>query len=222
VPIAFFDLDRTLIDVNSGFLWAQHERRAGHISRLQLARAALWLGLYQLAAIDIETAMNQALTHYRGVSSDDLDRRTRAWFDARVAGRMRPAARAAMAEHRRQGHPLVILTNSSWYQARIAAERWGFDGYLANRFPTDAGGRLTGRFEAPLCYGAGKVAHAERWAGERGDTIDDAYFYTDSYSDLPMLARVSRPRVVCPDPRLRRAARRRGWPILEWGPASAG
>jgi hypothetical protein len=81
---------------------------------------------------------------------------------------------------------------------------------------------VMGRFEAPLCYGAGKVAHAERWARERGDQIDDAYFYTDSYSDLPMLARVARPRVVCPDPRLRRAARRRGWPILEWGPAAKG
>ena len=26
---AFFDLDRTLIDANSGFLWALHERRQG-------------------------------------------------------------------------------------------------------------------------------------------------------------------------------------------------
>jgi phosphoserine phosphatase len=31
-----------------------------------------------------------------------------------------------------------------------------------------------------------------------------------------MLAKVGHPRVVCPDPRLYLAARRRGWPILAW------
>ena len=38
----------------------------------------------------------------------------------------------------------------------------------------------------------------------------------DSLSDLPMLERVGEPRVVASDPRLRREARRRGWPILQW------
>jgi HAD superfamily hydrolase (TIGR01490 family) len=216
MALAFFDLDRTLIDVNSGFLWAQHERRAGHITRSQLARATLWTALYHLAAIDIETAMQRALAHYRGVDSEALDLRTRTWFDSHVARRLRPGAAAAIERHRRAGDTLVILTNSSWYEARIAAERWGFDDYLANRFPLDPAGRLTGHFERPLCYGPGKVARAEAWAADRGGRLDDAWFYSDSYSDLPMLARVGRPRVVSPDPRLRLTALRRGWQILDW------
>jgi len=43
-----------------------------------------------------------------------------------------------------------------------------------------------------------------------------SYFYTDSYSDLAMLEAVEGPRVVNPDPRLRRFARRRGWPVELW------
>jgi phosphoserine phosphatase len=31
-----------------------------------------------------------------------------------------------------------------------------------------------------------------------------------------MLEVVARPRIVQPDPRLRRVAARRGWPILDW------
>ncbi|HEU5057955.1 MAG TPA: HAD family hydrolase, partial [Kofleriaceae bacterium] len=143
---AFFDLDRTLIDVNSGLLWAQHERRHGHISRSQMARAVFWTALYHLAAIDMETAVSRALDHYRGVDAADLDRRTRAWFEREVARRLRPLAAAAMAEHRARGDLLVILTNSSSYEARAAAERWGFDDFLANQFPTDTSGRLTGAF----------------------------------------------------------------------------
>ena len=214
--VAFFDLDRTLIDVNSGLLWARHERKNGHITRMQMARALFWTALYHVAAIDMETAINQALAHYRGVDSVHLDERTRAWFEREVAGRLRPKAATAMAEHRERGDALVILTNSSCYEARAAAERWGFDDYLANEFPTDPSGRLLGAFQPPLCYGAGKVKRAEAWAAERGADLAHSYFYSDSYSDLPMLKRVGEPRVVRPDPRLRVAARRLGWPILDW------
>lgn len=213
---AFFDLDLTLIDVNSGVLWAQHERRLGNISRWQLSRAILWHGLYRLAVIDMEAAIDQALRHYRGASAEGLDSRTRAWFRETIEPRVRPAAISALGEHRSGGHPLVLLTNSSAYQAAIAAETWGLDDYLANRLPTDSTGCLTGTFERPLCYGPGKVARAERWAAERGIDLSRSYFYTDSYSDLPMLERVGEPRVVSPDPRLRRVARRRGWKILDW------
>ena len=47
-------------------------------------------------------------------------------------------------------------------------------------------------------------------------TLDDAIFYSDSISDLPLLERVKQPIVVNPDPRLQRVARRRGWTILAW------
>jgi phosphoserine phosphatase len=68
----------------------------------------------------------------------------------------------------------------------------------------------------PFCYGPGKVQRAERWAAEHGVELEQSYFYTDSLSDLPMLERVGQPRIVNPDPRLRREANRRGWPILDW------
>jgi len=213
---AFFDLDRTLIDANSGLLWAVHERRARNISRLQMAKAVVWSALYHLSLIDIERALDQAVAHYRGTAWRELDRRTREWFAAEVEPRLRPGAASALAEHRQQGHQLVLLTNSSVFEARAALETWGLDGFLANDFPTDSSGMLLGTLARPLCYGAGKVAHAERWARERGVDLARSYFYTDSYSDVPMLRRVGQPRVVSPDPRLRRAAKRNGWEILSW------
>jgi phosphoserine phosphatase len=79
-----------------------------------------------------------------------------------------------------------------------------------------AQGRFTGRPIEPICYGAGKIVWAERFASERNVTLKDCAFYSDSYTDLPMLERVGRPVVVNPDPRLRRAAKQRGWPIENW------
>ncbi|MEL7370849.1 MAG: HAD-IB family hydrolase, partial [Myxococcota bacterium] len=40
---------------------------------------------------------------------------------------------------------------------------------------------------------------------------------TDSMSDLPMMEAVGHPVAVNPDPRLRRTAKDRGWPIVDWG-----
>ncbi len=81
------------------------------------------------------------------------------------------------------------------------------------------GGKFTGKAIVPLCYGRGKLVHAERFAAAQGISLGDSYFYTDSITDMPMLERVGNPRVVSPDPRLRREARQRGWQVWE---ASAG
>ena len=213
---AFFDLDGTLIAANSAMLWARHERRHGNIARKQLARAGLWSLLYRLSLIDIESAYSEATRHYRGQRFEDLQRRTETWFVAEVESRLRLQAQSAMDEHRRHGHPLVLLTSSSCFEATVAARVWAFDDWIANRFPTDDAGELDGTYERPLCYGVGKVTLAQRWAREHGVDLDRSFFYSDSYSDLPMLERVGQPRVVAPDPRLRAAALFRGWPLLHW------
>lgn len=215
-PLAFFDLDRTLVAENTGRLWVEHERREGNISALQAARAMLWLGLYHVSLIDLDRAYSQALAHYRGVPDAALRERTQRWFHSAVAHRLQPGARAALDWHRSQGHRCVMLTNSSPYQAAVATAHWGLDGWVSNRFLADGDGLLTGEIERPICYGAGKTARAERWAAEHGGSVAESWFYTDSLSDLAMLEQVARPRIVQPDPRLRRVAERRGWPILDW------
>lgn len=215
--VAFFDLDKTLIDAISGISFARFELREGRLGRINVAQTVLWGMLYHVQLMDIERAFARALAHYRGVPERVLLERTRRWFDADVPAMLRPGGLPALAWHRREGHRLVLLTNSSSYLADIACEAWQMDDWLSNHFEVDDRGCLTGGFERPLCYGQGKVARAERWAAEVGLNIDDAFFYSDSYSDLPMLERVAHPRLVSPDPRLRRIARKRGWPILDWG-----
>jgi len=213
---AFFDLDRTLLDMNSSTLWAKHELLRRSISVRQFSRVLVWNVLYHLSLIDIESAFREAVGHYRGRLYDDLDEETRDWFARDVAHHLRPGAGRALREHRERGHHLVLLTSASAFAARAARDTWRLDDYLSNDFPTDGTGRLDGTFVPPLCHGPGKVARARTWASERGVDLAACYFYTDSYSDAPMLRAVGNPRVVSPDPRLSREARQRSWPILQW------
>lgn len=213
---AFYDLDRTLVRFNSGWLYAKYEREHGRVSRLMMARAAFALARYHLSLIDIERAYRRVLAQYKGMPDRVITERTNTWFLRDVTHALEPGAVKALAMHKGDGLPNVLLTNSSCYVARIAAQEWELDGWLANVFELGSDGNLTGGFEAPLCHGHGKVVRAQAWASEHGVTLDKSWFYTDSYSDVPMLEAVAFPRIVNPDPRLKRYAAKRNWPVLDW------
>jgi HAD superfamily hydrolase (TIGR01490 family) len=212
---AFFDLDRTLLAVNSGRLWVESERRSGRISREQLGWAMLYLAGYKLGLVDMERAMEQAVRTLTGMAEGTLRSRTHAWYDAHVKHHAAPGAFRAIARHRERAHALVLLTSSSVYESERALEHFGLDVALCTRFQV-RDGLFTGSLERPLCYGPGKVELAEAHARAHGIDLDESYFYTDSITDRPMLERVGHPRVVHPDPRLRLLSLKRGWPVLDW------
>ncbi len=75
-------------------------------------------------------------------------------------------------------------------------------------------GRVTGGVRA--CYGPGKLEAAQRYVGETGATLNDAYFYSDSQEDLPLLEGVGNPVVVNGKAKLVKIGTGRGWPTLEF------
>jgi HAD superfamily hydrolase (TIGR01490 family) len=218
MAIAFFDLDRTLIAHNSGLQYAQFERREGRITRTQLVRATLWTLGYHLSVIDMQRAYEAALAHYRGTPAHEIEARTRRWFEHEVRPRLLRQALDALRWHRDRGDRLVLLSNTSNFQATVATERWGFDDWIANHLLCDDTGALTGSLEAPMCHGEGKVVRAHAWLDAHDARDEETWFYTDSYSDVPGLHAVDHPIVVHPDPRLARYAARQGWAVHDWRP----
>ena len=212
---AFFDLDRTLLTVNSAALWIRRERRLGRVTLGQLTRAALYMASYKLGVLEIDKAMDEAAATIRGESNASLRHRTEAWWAEEVAQHAAPGAQAVLNYHRAAGRPLVLLTSSTPWAGDCAQRQFGLDHVLCTRFEMEDE-RATGRVLRPVCYGEGKVAAAEAFAADHGINLSASAFYTDSYTDLPMLLRVARPFVVHPDFRLAREARRRDWPVLDW------
>ena len=221
---AFFDLDGTLLIVNSARLWIRRERRLGRISLRQVAHAALRIGAYGLGVLDMESALRAALATLRGVPEEEVRAETQAWWREEVRPFVAPGGRAALEAHRRRGDRLVLLTSSSRYAAEMAMEDFGLDAVLYQRYEV-VDGRFTGEPLRPICYAAGKVQVAEDWARAHDVDLARSSFYSDSSTDLPMLERVGHPYAVQPDLRLRLVARVRAWPILDWRaapPASGG
>lgn len=212
---AFFDVDHTLLAVNSGYLWIRYLRRTGQMSLARLAQSLVWLARYRLSLLDLESVAADAVRDWTGAKIPAFEAEVRAWFEAELVRHICPEGQRRIAQHLGEGHVVALLTSGTRFSAEPLAERLGVPHVLCTRLD-EQDGALTGRHLPPACAGPGKVVHAERFAAAQGIDLSRSYFYTDSLSDLPMLERVGKPCAINPDPRLRRRARARGWPIEVW------
>jgi len=212
---AFFDMDRTLLHCNTGTEWVRFQRKSGKMSAWKMLRAMAWIARYKLSILDFEAVAAIAIADLTGQPEKDMIAEARRFFDEYVVPSIAPRAHDALAFHRREGHVIAILSSSTPYVTEPLAERLGIEHVLCTRLRVEEG-RFTGLHVAPACAGAGKIHWAERFAEEHEIDLAASWFYTDSYSDLPMLLRVGVQKVINPDTRLARHARRAGWEPEEW------
>lgn len=216
MAIAFFDLDLTLLSANSGKLWIRREVALGQLSKRTALQAALWLAQYQLGLGGF-ALVSRAISTTEGMIEAQLVARTASFYESQVRSLFRPGAMDALRVHRASGDRVVLLTASSHFLAEKVAAELKLDAILCNRMEVDTRGLLTGRTVGPICYGEGKLLHARAEADAHAVSLADCAFYTDSFSDVPVLEAVGTPVAVNPDPRLRRRANKRGWRIVDWG-----
>lgn len=211
---AFFDMDNTLLRVESGMSWTKFLYRRGELSKRMVAKAVYWTALYKLALLDMEDVFTRLVRDIEGDLESDMLDKCAVWYQRDLVPQVAPLALAAVAEHRRRGDVIVLATGSTQYAAGPVARGAEISHVLSSRLEV-AEGRFTGK-AAVLCFGHHKVRLAEEWARTNAVDLAASTFYSDSYNDLPLLARVGHPVAINPDPRLRRHARERGWKIEQW------
>jgi len=210
---ALFDVDGTLIAGNSARLYMQHLRRTGQARRRDVAQTLYFLARYKLGLLDVERALAVSMTWVAGKREDAVRDDCRTWYARDIRPSIVPAMAAAVAAHRRAGHVVALLTSATRYVGEPLAAELDIPHVIVTQLVV-RDGVFTGEAVRPVCYGKGKVYWAEQFAAENAVDLSRSYFYTDSVTDLPVLERVGEPRVVNPDPRLRRVALRRGWPVI--------
>lgn len=213
---AFFDVDGTLVATSAVRMYVQPLRRLGVLRRRDMVRLMGYSALYRLGLLPIDSGYRWLGGRLAGLTEEHLRAAGQRWFDEQLRALIFPGVPALLAEHRRLGHRLALLTAAAPYFAEPLAAALDIapQDVLTTRLVADSG-RLTGRVCDPICYGEGKVQVARAHLQRHGGRLRSSWFYSDSISDLPMLEAVDHPRVVHPDPRLARAAARRGWAVLD-------
>ena len=218
---AFFDIDGTLLSVNTAPLYARYLRQHGRARRRDLLRTALYLLQYRLNLLDIDRAIERASGFIAGQREDEVAAFCEQWYREMVRGYLVPEMLGVVEQHRRAGHALALLSSSTNYLAQPLARELRVDHLLVTRLEV-IDGRFTGRPITPVCYGPGKVHWATEFARSNDIDLARSFFYTDSVTDAPVLELVGNPRVVNPDRLLRRMARKRGWEIVPVGGGGGG
>jgi HAD superfamily hydrolase (TIGR01490 family) len=212
---ALFDMDRTLVRVDTGTLYVRYQRSKGEATWRDAARVAWWMLQYTAGVIDAERVAEQALQSFRGKEEAWLEKACEELFVLHVMPHVASAGRGAVERHREAGDLVAIVTGATPYVALPLARELRIDHVVATKLEVE-NGRFTGRVAPPMSYGKGKIVLAEQLAVEQDFSLDEATFYSDSITDLPLLERVKTPIVVNPDRRLRRIAAQRGWRVEAW------
>ena len=212
---AFFDVDKTLVRVNTGSLFVRRRLRNGDGSWLEFLKVTKWIIQYNFGFLDAGILTKKILQSLKGIEESAFRAFCHDLFVQDIRPRITDAARQEVAQRQREGHICAILSATTPYISEPVAKDLGIEHVLCTHLKV-VDGRFSGEYEPPLCYGPGKVKAAEQWAKSHNVDLENSSFYSDSVTDLPMLERVGEPRVINPDPRLRFHAKSKGWRTNKW------
>jgi HAD superfamily hydrolase (TIGR01490 family) len=214
--IAIFDLDHTLIPIDSDYEWGQFLCRIGAVHQEEFEqRNREFYQQYLSGTLDPVAYLEFALGALTRFSAEQLTTMREQFMHEVIRPVLLPAAYDLLAKHR---HDLVMIaTSTNRFITEPIAQALGAQHLIAAKPETNEEGRLTGKLIGTPTYGAGKVAHLNAWLAEHNRTLASfkcSYFYSDSHNDLPLLNLVSNPVATNPNAQLLAYAQLNHWPIL--------
>lgn len=216
--LALFDLDHTLLPLDSDHAWGQFTVDLGWRDAETHTRANdAFYEQYKAGTLDIHEYIRFSVAPLseHGVQASDAAHRS--FMDAVIRPAIRPVALELVRRHQAAGDQVVIVTATNEFVTRPIAAAFGVSELIAIDLDRDVEGNPTGRIRGTPSFREGKVARVEQWLAARGQSWADvahSCFYSDSLNDLPLLEKVTEPVATNPDARLSAIATERGWRIL--------
>ncbi len=215
--LALFDLDYTLLPIDSDYEWARFLVRAGVVDGNEYERHNdRFFAQYQAGTLDIHEFLAFQLAPLASHAPDELAR----WHERFMAEVIRPAiqerALALVQGHRERGDLCAIVTSTNEFVTAPIAQAFGIEHLIATGIER-VDGRYTGRVRGTPSFREAKIQRTNEWLASLGRQWNDfasSWFYSDSMNDLPLLDKVTHPVATNPDDRLAALACERGWPIL--------
>lgn len=215
---AFFDVDNTVMRGASLFHLARGMRRR----KLLTYRELVHFGLEQLRfvskgehVIDLDRVRARALSFVAGYTVPEIRRIGEEIYDELMASKIWPGTRALATEHLRRGDEVWLVTATPDEIAATIADRLGVTGGIGT-VAEHIDGVYTGRLTGQVLHGEAKAEAIRGMAERRGFDLSEAYAYSDSANDIPMLSLVGHPFAVNPDLILGEYAREHGWEIRDF------
>ena len=218
MKLALFDLDQTLLPLDSDQSWGEFTLKLGWVDAHSFKqRNDRFYADYNAGCLDIHAYVRFATEAIRqqGVAAASVAHQ--AFMREVIQPAIRPQALALVEQHRQQGDTLVMVTATNEFVTGPIAQAFGMDVLLAAQLVRDGQGNFTGEIDGVPTLREGKVTRVNQWLAAQGLSLSEVHatFYSDSMNDLPLLENVDVPVVTNGGPALKRIAQERGWRILD-------
>jgi len=215
--LALFDLDNTLLPLDSDYEWGRFLGRVGAVDAEAYQREnERYYREYVAGTMDIGEFLAFCLAPLAAHPPQRLDAWRSQYIDEVIRPALRREARDLVDRHRARGDLCAIVTATNEFVTAPIAAQFGIEHLIATGVEC-IDGRFTGRPRGTPTYREGKIERTAQWLRSLGlhwESFERSWFYSDSANDLPLLSRVSDPVPTNPDERLAAYASERGWPVL--------
>ena len=220
--LALFDLDHTLLPIDSDHEWGRFLVKIGVVDADHYASEnERFYTDYKAGRLDIFGFLNFALKPLSEHSRAQLNQWHDQFMEEVILKEIKTKALDLVKSHQDQGHLCCVVTATNSFVTRPIVKKFGIDHLVATE-PEVIGNPLTGNFTGKVSgipnFKEGKVTRVEHWLKDRNlswANLSNSYFYSDSINDLPLMEKVMQAKPTNPDDKLRQVAIERSWPILE-------
>ena len=216
--LCLFDLDETLIPLDSDHEWGEFIIRLGWVDEAEFRRRNdEFFAAYKAGKLDVHAYIAFATEPLRVRPASEAAAAHERFMQEVIVPRMTDAARSLVRSHLDGGDAVALVTATNEFVTAPIARAFGIDHLIAIRLERDGAGTITGRIAGVPSYREGKVTRVEEWLGQQGAHWGDferITVYSDSPNDLPLLERATHPVATNPSPALAAIATERGWRIL--------
>ncbi|WP_407713956.1 HAD family hydrolase [Comamonas testosteroni] len=216
--LALFDLDHTLLPLDSDHGWGEFSIAIGWCDREEFGRQNdAFFDDYLAGRLNIPDYVRFATAAVVKRGEAAATAAHQRFMDEVIRPAMKPAALALVQQHLDAGDTVVITSATNEFVTRPIAQAFGAHHLLATELMRDGSGWFTGEIAGTPNMREGKVVRMTEWLTQRGLRWEDveATFYSDSMNDVPLLEKVDHPVATNPDARLRALAEERGWRIVD-------
>jgi HAD superfamily hydrolase (TIGR01490 family) len=215
--LALFDLDYTLLPIDSDYEWARFLIRAGVVDGPEYERRNdEFFEQYKAGTLDIHDFLAFQLAPLAEHPCATLDGWHERYMAEVIAPAIREPALSLVRRHRERGDLCAIVTATNEFVTAPIARAFGVEHLIATGVER-IDDCYTGRPRGTPSFREGKVRRTDEWLeslGRHWSDFGESWFYSDSSNDLPLLERVSNPVATNPDERLAALAGERNWPVL--------
>ena len=216
MKLALFDLDNTLLNIDSDHAWGEFLISEGLVDPVRHRQINdQFYEDYKAGKLD-PIAYNEFVFEFLTQHSDEeLKALHDRFMQTVIAPQMRPEGAKIIQAHLSLGHTVVGITATSDFITTPIFHAFGIHQIIATQAEY-VDGHYTGKVVGVPCYQTGKITRLESWLAMQEAPVEEAWAYSDSINDRALLEYATHPIAVNPDDQLLALAQEKGWRIADW------